>query len=79
MRTNRSFIDAPLAPGMEMALPEDIGNHLVRVLRLKTLLGANTGRIRRTMNYASFMRAVETNARLVAPADIGNVSALPSP
>ncbi|MBP6534533.1 MAG: 16S rRNA (uracil(1498)-N(3))-methyltransferase [Arenimonas sp.] len=36
MRTIRSYIDAPLAPGIEMALPEAIGNHLVRVLRLKT-------------------------------------------
>jgi len=36
MRTIRSHIDAPLAPGTEMALPEAIGNHLVRVLRLKT-------------------------------------------
>lgn len=36
MRTIRSYIDSPLAPGIEMALPETIGNHLVRVLRLKT-------------------------------------------
>lgn len=36
MRTIRSYIDAPLAPGAELALPETIGNHIVRVLRLKT-------------------------------------------
>lgn len=36
MRTIRSYIDAPLAPGTELALPEAAGNHIVRVLRLKT-------------------------------------------
>jgi 16S rRNA (uracil1498-N3)-methyltransferase len=36
MRTIRCYIDVPLAPGTEMALPEAIGNHLVRVLRLKS-------------------------------------------
>lgn len=36
MRTIRSYIDAPLAPGTELALPEAAGNHIVRVLRLKS-------------------------------------------
>lgn len=35
MRTIRSYIDAPLVPGTELALPEAAGNHIVRVLRLK--------------------------------------------
>lgn len=35
MRSIRSFIDAPLRPGTELPLPEAVGNHLVRVLRLK--------------------------------------------
>ena len=36
MRTIRSYIDAPLAPGLELVLPESAGNHIVRVLRLQT-------------------------------------------
>lgn len=36
MRTIRSYIDAPLAPGLELGLPESAGNHIVRVLRLQT-------------------------------------------
>ncbi len=35
MRTIRSFIDAPLAIGLEMLLPEQSSNHIVRVLRLQ--------------------------------------------
>lgn len=35
MRTIRSYIDCPLAPGFELALPESISNHVVRVLRLE--------------------------------------------
>jgi 16S rRNA (uracil1498-N3)-methyltransferase len=34
MRTIRSFVDRPLAVGDVFALPEAVGNHLVRVLRL---------------------------------------------
>lgn len=35
MRTIRSYIDCPLAPGFELALPESTSNHVVRVLRLE--------------------------------------------
>lgn len=35
MRTVRSFIDLPLQPEQELALPETITNHVVRVLRLQ--------------------------------------------
>jgi 16S rRNA (uracil1498-N3)-methyltransferase len=35
MRTIRSFVDRPLAIGDEFALPDAVGNHLVRVLRLE--------------------------------------------
>lgn len=35
MRTIRSFIDLPLQPEQELALPEAITNHVVRVLRLQ--------------------------------------------
>ena len=35
MRLTRSYIALPLAPGTEIALPEDIAGHLVRVLRLQ--------------------------------------------
>lgn len=35
MRIIRSFLDAPLAVGQEMLLPEQSGNHIVRVLRLQ--------------------------------------------
>ena len=35
MRTIRSFVDQPLAPGMHFALPELTTRHLVRVLRLE--------------------------------------------
>ena len=34
MRTIRSFVELPLAIGDEFPLPEAVGNHLVRVLRL---------------------------------------------
>lgn len=35
MRTIRSFIDQPLVIGQQLALPEPVGHHLVRVLRLE--------------------------------------------
>ena len=35
MRTIRSYIDCPLAPGDELVLPEATTNHIVRVLRLE--------------------------------------------
>lgn len=35
MRTIRSYIDCPLAPGLELILPESTSNHVVRVLRLE--------------------------------------------
>ena len=35
MRLTRSYIDAPLKAGAEIALPEDVAAHLLRVLRLQ--------------------------------------------
>lgn len=35
MRVIRAFVDAPLAAGMRIALPEDVAGHLARVLRLR--------------------------------------------
>lgn len=35
MRTIRCFIDCPLEPELELALPENISNHIIRVLRLE--------------------------------------------
>jgi 16S rRNA (uracil1498-N3)-methyltransferase len=35
MRTTRVHVDAPLAQGIELALPENAAQHLARVLRLK--------------------------------------------
>lgn len=35
MRVTRSFVDAPLAVGQSLSLPEDVANHLVRVMRLR--------------------------------------------
>ncbi len=35
MRVMRAFVEQPLAPGLELALPEDAAAHLVRVLRLR--------------------------------------------
>lgn len=35
MRLTRVHIDAPLAAGMQLQLPADAGNHLLRVLRLR--------------------------------------------
>ena len=35
MRLTRVFVDAPLAPGAELALPDAVAAHLVRVLRLQ--------------------------------------------
>ena len=35
MRLTRVFVDAPLAPGARVVLPESAGAHLVRVLRLR--------------------------------------------
>ncbi|MFT3762408.1 MAG: 16S rRNA (uracil(1498)-N(3))-methyltransferase [Pseudoxanthomonas sp.] len=35
MRLTRCFVDAPLAPGREIALPDSAAAHLVRVLRLR--------------------------------------------
>ena len=34
MRLTRCHVDAPLAPGAEILLPEEVANHLLRVLRL---------------------------------------------
>lgn len=35
MRLTRSYVALPLTPGAEIALPEDVAGHLVRVLRLQ--------------------------------------------
>lgn len=35
MRTIRCFIDCPLAPELELVLPEHTSNHIIRVLRLE--------------------------------------------
>jgi 16S rRNA (uracil1498-N3)-methyltransferase len=35
MRVIRSFVDIPLSPGQQLALPESAAAHLVRVLRLR--------------------------------------------
>ncbi len=35
MRVTRSFVETPLAVGQTVALPEDVANHLVRVMRLR--------------------------------------------
>ena len=35
MRVTRSHVDAPLAVGQTLSLPEDVANHLVRVMRLR--------------------------------------------
>lgn len=35
MRVTRSFVETPLAVGQQIALPEDVANHLVRVMRLR--------------------------------------------
>ncbi len=35
MRLTRSFVDAPLVVGQTLSLPEDVANHLVRVMRLR--------------------------------------------
>ena len=34
MRLTRCHVDGPLAPGAEVLLPEEVANHLLRVLRL---------------------------------------------
>lgn len=35
MRMTRSFVEFPLAVGQQLPLPEDVANHLVRVMRLR--------------------------------------------
>ena len=35
MRVTRSYVDAPLAVGQTLSLPEEAANHLVRVMRLR--------------------------------------------
>ncbi|WP_421567632.1 16S rRNA (uracil(1498)-N(3))-methyltransferase [Stenotrophomonas sp. PD6] len=35
MRVTRSYVDTPLAVGQTLSLPEDVANHLVRVMRLR--------------------------------------------
>ncbi|WP_282296024.1 16S rRNA (uracil(1498)-N(3))-methyltransferase [Stenotrophomonas sp. PS02289] len=35
MRVTRSFVETPLAVGQQISLPEDVANHLVRVMRLR--------------------------------------------
>lgn len=42
----------------------------IRVVRLRTVLGPNSGRVRRTINYASFMVAVRLNAERCSGADV---------
>jgi glycosyltransferase involved in cell wall biosynthesis len=42
----------------------------IRVVRLKTLLGANAGQVRRSLNYLSFMLAVQRNVARVGKADV---------
>ena len=35
MRVTRSFVEFPLAVGQQVSLPEEVANHLVRVMRLR--------------------------------------------
>lgn len=42
----------------------------IRVLRLKTTLGANAGKFRRARNYLSFLTAVSLNAKKLGDVDI---------
>lgn len=42
----------------------------VRVIRLKTILSANSGTIRRSINYTSFLQAVQANAWRARDSDI---------
>lgn len=35
MRVTRSYVEVPLAVGQQLSLPEDVANHLVRVMRLR--------------------------------------------
>jgi len=35
MRMTRSFVETPLTVGQQLSLPEDVANHLVRVMRLR--------------------------------------------
>lgn len=35
MRVTRSYVDLPLAVGQTLSLPDDVANHLVRVMRLR--------------------------------------------
>lgn len=41
----------------------------IRILRLKTLLGANSGKFNRIKNYISFLMAVALNIRRIGPID----------
>lgn len=78
MRVIRAFVERPLAPGDEVALPEDAATHLVRVLRLREgeacVLFNGDGH-----DYAATLLAVgkrEVRARIDARAAVDNESPL---
>lgn len=49
---------------------EETRHEGIRVLRLKTKLGANAGTVGRTLNYASFYAAARANAGRIGKADV---------
>jgi 16S rRNA (uracil1498-N3)-methyltransferase len=78
MRLTRVFVDAPLAPGARIALPESAGTHLVRVLRLREgevcVLFNGDGRDYDARLLAANKRAVE--AEVIGVRAIDNESPL---
>ncbi|MGN6512047.1 MAG: 16S rRNA (uracil(1498)-N(3))-methyltransferase [Lysobacteraceae bacterium] len=78
MRVIRAFVDLPLAPGAECALPDAAASHLVRVLRLREgepcVLFNGDGH-----DYAAMLVAVgkrEVRARIDARTPVDNESPL---
>ena len=78
MRVMRAYVDRPLAPGAEVALPEDAASHFVRVLRLREgdacVLFNGDGN-----DYAATLSALgkrEVRARIGAATPVANESPL---
>jgi 16S rRNA (uracil1498-N3)-methyltransferase len=79
MRVNRAYVDAPLAVGARITLPENAAAHLIRVLRLAV---GDTCVLFNGDGYDHDARIVAADKRgaqveIVASREIGNESPLP--
>lgn len=71
MAVPRAYVDQPLAGDLDLELPEEVANHIVRVLRLRagamlTLFNGRGGEYAATLLFAGTGRGARTTVRVGA-------------